>query len=324
MRQPQIRLALLLISALLLLTLALNVASCQQQNAARLGPGATGLRVTAVQWLLNAHGIDVNVTGTFAHQTHGAVRGFQARSGIDISGVVDQRTFDRLAAEDAREGDRGLRVRAVQTLLHLQGNRVPVHDNFDTATEEAVAGFQKSADLDGTGIVDRETWRALFVGPNNGPAVTEADQFLATIAPFAKEGRERFGVPASVAMAQAVQETGWGRSAPGNNYFGVKCHNQSPGPVPFECQDLETGEWENGRRVQITDRFRSYASMRDSVLDYGNFLVSNSRYRPAFTVNGDPAAFARALQRAGYATDPAYADSLIAIMDQRDLYQHDR
>ena len=323
MRRPQIRLALLLISALLLLTLVLNIVACQEERAARLGPGSTGLRVTAVQWLLNAHDIDVNVTGTFAHQTNSAVRGFQARQGLQIPGQVDRRTFDRLAIR-AAEGDRGMHVRAIQTLLHLQGNRVGVHNNFDAATATAVRAFQETAELDETGAVDQDTWAALFQGPNDGVPVTETDQFLATIAPLAKEAKDRFGVPAAVAMAQASQETGWGRFAPGNNYFGVKCHNQAPGPVPFECQELATGEWENGEQVEIRDRFRSYASMRDSVLDYANFLRTNSRYDKAFAVAGDPDAFAKGLQAAGYATDPAYADSLIAIMKQRDLYQYDR
>lgn len=323
MRPPQIRLALLLISGLLLLTLVLNVSSCQQERASRLGPGSTGLRVTAVQWLLNAKKIDVSITGTFAQQTNSAVRGFQEREGLSVTGQVDQRTFDRLIA-DTREGDRGLQVRAVQTLLHLQGNRVGVHDTFDGPTADAVRAFQRTAELDATGAVDRDTWRALFKGPKEGPPVTEAEQFFATIAPMAREAKQQYGVPAAVAMAQAAQETGWGRSAPNNNYFGVKCHNQSPGPIHFECRELATGEWENGQQIQITDKFRAYATMRDSFLDYGNFLQTNSRYGPAFAVAGDPDAFARALQQAGYATDPTYADSLIQIMQQRDLYKYDR
>lgn len=323
MRPPQIRLVLLLISALLLLTLVLNIVSCQQERTTRLGPGATGLRVTAVQWLLNSHGVDVSVTGNFAAQTAAAVRGFQAREGLTSTGAVDQPTFARLLT-DTRRGDRGLQVRAVQSLLDLHGHRVGVYDDFDAATADAVVAFQKSVELDQTGVVDSRTWAALFEGSNDGPTVSEADQFLATMAPFAREARERFGVPASVALAQASQETGWGRSAPGNNYFGVKCHKQPPGPVRFECHQLTTGEWENGRRIEVNDNFRTYASMRDSVLDYANFLRTNSRYAPAFAVASNADAFARALQQAGYATDPAYADSLIAIMQQRDLYQYDR
>ncbi|MDO5499376.1 MAG: peptidoglycan-binding protein [Propionibacteriaceae bacterium] len=323
MRTPQIRLVLLLISALLLLTFVLNVSSCQQERTARLAAGATGLRVTAVQWLLNSHGIDVQVTGTFARQTTTAVRGFQAQRGLPVTGVVDPATFESLV-QRVRPGDRGLHVRAVQSLLHLHGNRAAVYDDYDDATRAAVEAFQKSVALDGTGNVDAETWHALFEGPNDGPPVTEGEQFLATMVPYAQAADEQFGVPASIAMAQAAQETGWGRSAPGNNYFGVKCHNQPRGPVAYDCQELQTGEWENGRKVEIRDRFRTYDSMRDSVLDYGNFLRTNPRYEPAFGVADDPDAFARGLQTAGYATDPAYAESLIAIMQQQDLYRFNK
>ena len=323
MRAPQIRLVLLLISTLLLLTLALNVAACQQERDAKVRVGATGLRVTGAQWLLNSHDIDVRVTGTFARQTGAAVRGFQAREGLATTGSIDRRTFEHLAPT-TRRGDRGHQVRAVQTLLHLQGHQVGVADDFDTATEQAVQAFQRAQGLDDTGVVDTPTWVALFDGPNDGTPVTEADQFLTTIAPYAIEAWDRFGVPASVTMAQSAQETGWGRYAPGNNYFGIKCHNQRSGPVDFDCQELTTGEWENGDRIEISDRFRTYESMADSVADYGNFLRTNSRYAPAFAVNSDADEFARALQEAGYATDPAYADSLIAIMRQRDLYQHNQ
>lgn len=323
MRPPQIRLVLLLVSALLMITVVANLVSCQQRATPLLTNGATGLRVTGLQWLLNAAEAEVGVTGTYAAQTASAVRAVQARSGADQTGELDRATYEELTPV-TRPGDRGLRVRAVQTLLQLQGQQVPVYDDFDAATREAVRTFQTANELDDTGVVDRETWDALFEGESTGPTVSEADQFFATMAPYAREARQRFGVPASVTLAQAAQETGWGRSAPRNNYFGVKCHGRPAGPVAYDCIEHKTNEWENGKKIEITDSFRTYGSMRDSVLDYANFLRTNSRYAPAFAVNGDPDAFARALQMAGYATDPTYADSLIDIMKQRDLYRYDR
>lgn len=325
MRPPQIRLVLLLVSALLLLTVATNITSCQQAQAYRLEVGSSGLRVTALQWLLNAEQIDVSVTGSFAAQTVSAVRQLQVREQREATGGVDQATLRRLTP-DTRAGDRGLHVRGVQSLLNLHGLSTGVYDDFDGATEASVLAFQKSAGLDRTGVVDRRTWDALFEGPNRGTAVSEADQFVATIAPYAEDAWHRFGVPPSVAIAQAAQETGWGRSAPGNNYFGVKCHGgpSRSGPVAYDCLDHNTNEWEGDDQVAIVDSFRSYRSMHDSVNDYGNFLRTNARYAPAFSVNGDPNAFARVLQRSGYATDPAYADALIQIMDQRDLYRFNR
>lgn len=323
MRLPQIRLVLLLVSAVLVTTVVANLVSCQQAATPLLTSGATGPRVTALQWLLNEAKAEVAVTGTYAGQTATAVRNFQGSAGLEATGDVDRATFERLTP-DARAGDRGLRVRAVQTLLGLQGHPAGIYDDFDAATTDAVRAFQKARDLDDTGTVNRATWDALFVGESTGPSLSEADQFFATIAPHAREARDRFGVPAAVSMAQSAQETGWGRSAPGNNYFGVKCHGRPKSVVPYDCIEHRTTEWENGQQVEITDSFRSYASMRDSVLDYANFLRSNARYEPAFRVSHDADAFARELQVAGYATDPTYADSLIAIMKQKDLYQYDR
>ncbi|WP_425307311.1 glucosaminidase domain-containing protein [Ammonicoccus fulvus] len=323
MRLPQIRLVLLLVSAVLVTTVVANLAACQQAATPLLTNGATGLRVTGLQWLLNAERADVGVTGTYAGQTAAAVRGFQGASGLEPTGEVDRATFTRLTP-DAKLGDRGLRVRAVQTLLNLQGQPTGVYDDFDAATAEKVRAFHAAKDLDDTGAVDRATWDALFEGESTGPTVSEADQFFETIAPHAREAKHAFGVPAAVSMAQSAQETGWGRSAPGNNYFGVKCHGRPASVVKYDCIDHRTNEWENGEKIEITDSFRTYASMRDSVMDYANFLKSNSRYAPAFRFSNDPDAFARELQVAGYATDPTYADSLIDIMKQRDLYAYDR
>lgn len=323
MRLPQIRLVLLLVAAVLVTTVVANVAACQQAATPLLTTGATGLRVTALQWLLNAEKAEVGVTGTYASQTAAAVRAFQSAAGLEPTGDVRRATFEKLTPT-TREGDRGLRVRAVQSLLNLQGVESGVYDDFDPDTSAKVRAFQKTKDLDNTGAVDRATWDALFEGASTGPTVSEADQFFATIAPYAKEAKHTFAVPAAVTMAQSAQETGWGRSAPGNNYFGVKCHGRPASVVGYDCAVQRTNEWEQGQKVEITDSFRTYASMRDSVLDYANFLKSNSRYAPAFRVSNDPDAFARALQVAGYATDPTYADSLIDIMKQRDLYQYDR
>jgi flagellum-specific peptidoglycan hydrolase FlgJ len=322
MRPERIRLLLLLTSAVLMIMAISNIVRCTQENSApKLGSGATGLRVTALQWLLNAGRAEVSVTGTYADKTIAAVRAFQNREGLDETGEVDSRTFDKLTP-NAKPGDRGLQVRAVQTLLTLHEQPAGIYDDFDAATEEAVKKFQDAAGLKETGEVDRDTWDALFAGPSTGPTVSETDQFLATIAPHAQENFHLHGVPVAVAMAQASQETGWGRAAPGNNYFGIKCHSQSSRPVAYTCDDRITNEWENGEKMEIRDSFRTYASLRDSTLDYGNFLRSNTRYARAFTHRSDPDSFAKALQEAGYATDPTYADSLIQIMQSRDLYAY--
>jgi hypothetical protein len=86
---------------------------------------------------------------------------------------------------------------------------------------------------------------------------------------------------------------------------------------------VPTKEFIGGRMVTVNGRFRAYRSAADSFRDHGLFLRSNSRYAPAFRVAHDANAFARALQAAGYATDPEYANKLIATMRANNLYRFD-
>ncbi|OYN96969.1 flagellum-specific peptidoglycan hydrolase FlgJ [Propionibacteriaceae bacterium ES.041] len=316
----------LLVALTLLITgvvLALNWRTDQQTS---LRAGDTGLRVTALQYLLVDAGNDVSVTGNFATQTTAALRAYQQGNGLRVDGIAHADTLSALGGEPVGTDapyQRRFRVKAAQTLLGLQGQPVPVQGDFDQATEQAVRALQDARGLTVTGTVDQATWETLMTGPRTGPAVSEADQFFEALAPQARATQAEFGVPAAVSMAQSAQETGYGHSAPGNNYYGIKCFRQVRSPVSFDCADRPTTEWVNGKQVPATESFRSYASMADSARDYGAFLRANSRYAPAFTRTNDPDGFARALQAAGYATDPTYADSLINIMQARNLYQYD-
>src|SRR3954462_1954783 len=153
--------------------------------------------------------------------------------------------------------------------------------------------------------------------------------FLKTAATGAQAGAREFGVPASVTLAQAVLESGWGKFhlGPANNYFGIKAFARGGrvdvGPIAAGFVVRQTHEVVGGRDVVVSARFRSYRSLGDSMRDHGQFLRANSRYAPAFAFSPDPNGFARAIAKAGYATDPAYADKLIGIMRANDLYRFD-
>lgn len=130
--------------------------------------------------------------------------------------------------------------------------------------------------------------------------------FITALLPAAIEVGNRIGVDPRIIVAQAAQETGWGRSAPGNNYFGIKSHGKGGG------QTFTTHEVIDGKRVKIQDSFRQFESPAESVHGYGEFLSSNKRYRPMLQAQGLDAQLA-ALGRSGYATDPNYAASVGAI-----------
>lgn len=130
--------------------------------------------------------------------------------------------------------------------------------------------------------------------------------FIESLLPAAIEQGKRTGVDPRIIVAQAAQETGWGKSAPGNNYFGIKSHGQSGGNT------LATTEYVNGSPVTEMASFRGYASPADSVRGYGDFITQNPRYKPLREAQGLDAQLA-ALGASGYATDPNYANSVGSI-----------
>lgn len=153
--------------------------------------------------------------------------------------------------------------------------------------------------------------------------------FVRRYGPEARLGQQNSGVPWLVTLGQAALESGWGKKAPRFNFFGIKAKATDPEPHRQLLQTREVLGHPNGkfpRVISVTPRadgryeyvvmdwFRAYASAEESFADHGNFLVRNSRYRPAFQHTNDPYAFARAVAAAGYATDPSYAATLTSVM----------
>jgi flagellar protein FlgJ len=86
---------------------------------------------------------------------------------------------------------------------------------------------------------------------------------------------------------------------------------------------LATWEHVDDGDVVVQAPFKSYYTLEQSVDDHGSFFTRNKRYAPALAVASDARAFARAIQDAGYATDPSYASKLIGLMDRYNLYRFD-
>jgi uncharacterized protein YraI len=143
----------------------------------------------------------------------------------------------------------------------------------------------------------------------------------------AKQSMKETGVPASVTLAQAILETGWGKSALGredHNIFGMKCFG-SPGDIALGCRDYGTFECSpTGGCFDTNATFRAYKNPTDSYRDHGKLLSGWSRYATAMKHKNDPDRFAREIHKAGYATDPKYSDKLINLMKEHNLYQYDR
>ncbi|WP_079415149.1 flagellar assembly peptidoglycan hydrolase FlgJ [Thiomonas intermedia] len=139
-------------------------------------------------------------------------------------------------------------------------------------------------------------------------AAEQARSFIASILPSVQTAAKQLGVAPVAILAQAALETGWGQHTPGNNVFGVKAGGSWSGDT---VQTL-TREFQNGVSTVGAAAFRAYQNVADSVDNYAA-LLSRPRYQSARGQGHDISAFASALQRSGYATDPDYAAKIVAI-----------
>ena len=122
------------------------------------------------------------------------------------------------------------------------------------------------------------------------------------------------GIPASITLAQACLESGFGTSTlakEGNNHFGIKCHDYK-GKKMYVDDDVKN------------DCFRVYSKVEDSFQDHSDFLRYRSRYAFLFDLEPtDYKGWAIGLKAAGYATDPKYADRLIDLIERYGLDKYD-
>lgn len=132
---------------------------------------------------------------------------------------------------------------------------------------------------------------------------------------IAVEEMDRTGIPASIKLAQGILESGCGTSRlaeNANNHFGIKCHNWN-GPS-FTMDDDSADEC-----------FRKYKNPEESWVDHSDFLLSRPRYASLFELaKTDYKGWAKGLKKAGYATAPDYAQKLIRIIEEEELYEFDR
>jgi flagellar protein FlgJ len=144
------------------------------------------------------------------------------------------------------------------------------------------------------------------------PTVSQTD-FVQRHSEAAKKVEQATGLPASYMIGQAGHETGWGRkeikNADGStsfNLFGIKAGAGWTGKVA----EITTTEYVNGQPQKVVAKFRAYSSYEESFKDYAKLINESPRYANARQQTSSPLAFADGLKRAGYATDPDYANKL--------------
>ena len=151
------------------------------------------------------------------------------------------------------------------------------------------------------------------------PGTRDQQAFISLIVPGAVAAQQHYGVPASVTIAQAIEESAWGQSslaARYHNLFGIK------GAGPAGSVILPTQEYENGSWVTIDAQFAVYHNDAQSIADHAELLATSGYYIRAMAARAHPDAFANELTGV-YATDPDYGANLIALMKLYNLYQYD-
>lgn len=134
----------------------------------------------------------------------------------------------------------------------------------------------------------------------------------------ARAAERATGIPAANILGQAALESGWGKheikmadGSPSHNLFGIKAGPGWKGKVA----EVTTTEFENGVAKKVTAKFRAYDSYAEAFTDHARLLSQSPRYSQTVAAAGSVRDYAQGLQKAGYATDPAYADKLTNVIN---------
>lgn len=188
-------------------------------------------------------------------------------------------------------------------------------------------------------VIAKQLERQMGLQPGPIPSTTRANNSLSPMAPpdatpripeksaagfvnqhtaSAKAAEASTGIPANFMISQAALESGWGKKeitaadgTPSNNLFGIKAGANWKGPVA----EVMTTEYIGGKAQKVMQKFRAYASHAESFADYAKLIKDSPRYASVVASGADAKGFAQGLQRAGYATDPAYADKLSRVIN---------
>ena len=263
---------------------------------------------------------------------------FNSRDTQFYQGMMD----DQLAANVATNGKGSLADLIVKQLSpaskrqSVSGNKTAAGLNMPSVMQRfarlgQASGNNIAADNKGIpqGVLAAERFASqiqaykLPVGSQNASSGNvDADslqqqRFVRQLLPAAKMVASKMGLSPVALIAQAALETGWGKhvmsdgnGSSSNNLFGVKAGSRWNG----RQTSVNSLEYQQGKPVMQRSSFRSYTSVVQSMQDYANLITGSERYHQARAVAHDPDAYFDALQTAGYATDPNYAQKLKQVL----------
>lgn len=274
-------------------------------------------------------------------------------SGSNVNGLaVDTQGLDKLRLQSKQSPDQALKGAAQQfeqvflnMMLKSMREATPQDGMFDSEQTKMFTGMldqqlaQSMSSGHGIGLADvmvrQLSHSSLAAAQKTDPAATPSaplsknsipsaynenfqQDFVKKLMPHAEAASRATGISASLMVGQAALESGWGRreikmpdGSNSHNLFGVKAGANWNGKVA----EVMTTEYHNGVAHKQVEKFRAYDSYAAAFTDYANALSSNPRYADVLKQGDSAQGFAHALQNAGYATDPHYADKLSKVIN---------
>lgn len=203
--------------------------------------------------------------------------------------------------------------------LHFPTHRLPARVAPLVRLDAATAAPAASSAPEAAAPAAKDTAKVGAAKPADSGWPSSPAEFVQRLLPHARRAAARLGVAPEVLIAQSALETGWGRHVmadgagkPSHNLFGIKASGGWSG----DSVRVSTLEYRDGVARRELASFRGYSDEAASFADYARLIGDNPRYRKALENAHSPEGYLRGLQEAGYATDPAYADKILKILER--------
>lgn len=254
--------------------------------------------------------------------------------GISGSLAVSAQSLDKLRMQARQAPDLALKQAAQQfeavfmnMMLKSMREATPQDGMFDSEQTRMFTGMldqqlAQSMSSRGVGLADimlQQLSRSSGASLSSLGSGAVQQDFVQRMAPHAMQASLETGVPVQLVLGQAALESGWGqreiRAQDGSssyNLFGIKAGDSWHGKVA----EIMTTEYHNGIPARQVEKFRAYSSYAEAFSDYAQMLRDNPRYAQVIQPGQGAPETAHALQRAGYATDPNYAEKLVSVMSR--------
>ena len=232
---------------------------------------------------------------------------FNSEQSKMYTSMLDQQLSQKMASRGIGLADAMLRQMTQQSMA-----QVAEMEQAQRPQADALQGIAQYAQLQKMNVTPVEN--RIQVNPSS-PA--HVQNFVQKLAAHAEQASQGTGIPAKFMLGQAALESGWGKreikaadGSTSHNIFGIKATPNWKG----QTVDAMTTEYVNGVAYQKVEKFRAYNSYGDAFKDYAKLISENPRYQNVLQSGGDANRFASEMQKAGYATDPQYAQKLARVI----------